>query len=356
MDRKIRSNHYNKPGFETIYWVYQVPSGYKGVLRRFGEIIEVVNAGLVRGLPVVNDIALVPEAPSQINNLECIVRSSDNRQITIKSDTYVVINKPDEFMKRAPDDYLNMLIPRIEQTIQETIAGHYESSELAEKNEEISDKIVKRINASSNCVSWGLMIQSFTYTSSFDQADILRGVAFKQRKADLLDTRANGKVNIARTEIEGKVNLIATRYGVQAEVFAIREEGMAIADVGKYKGMAELDVLQRKLEVYAGYTEKVLGILARVRTGLNDTDGELFFAYLLAPLGRMLGGEFQSAGEPDKDITSAMVSRIRSRLQGEGIGRYLDGSSREGVSPYATLIAKVLPEVVDGLGGILRKK
>ena len=331
--------HQNKPRFEMIFGVYVIAPGYAGVKRRFGKITEAIAPSYTFGIPFVHDIAAIPQTPGIINELEHLVRSSDNREIQLVSDTTIIIHDPIAFMRRSPEDYLDKLIPNVQQSVQQNFSG-YVAREFLEKNEELSEKVKLQLNEALTILNWGMVCTLFRYIANTDAADLLQGDAQKLRGAELSDATARRKIAVVEADAEAQVGFIVRRYEINAEVYRLRNEGFALADVQQEVGLAEMAVLQKRLDIYAGYIGNLIDKIGAAREKLTPNDAEILIAYTFAPLESMLSGT-ESSGSSGQ-VKKAIVDRITQRLEGQGKGRYIEGTSAAGVNPNVSLAGNIL--------------
>src|SRR3989338_1708363 len=326
----------NRPGFEMIIGMYDVKPGFYGVKRHFGNIVGAVPPGYVFGIPFIDEIALVPQIPGILSGLEQKVRSSDNRSVDIVSDTTLAITKPATFMRKSPDDYLEKLTPSVQQAVQETIGSRYTARDVVEKNEAVGAAIKDQLTTALNLLGWGIGVQLFRYISTTDPADLISGDAQKLRVAELADAVARREVAVVDADAAAQVDFIARKYDIEAQVLALRQEGQALAEVQKATGLAEADVLERRLDVNHGYAEKVVATIHSARAGLQQQDAELLVLQLLAPLQSMAGAQGTAAFD---SVRQALISKTTQRLQGQGVSGYIDAVAQSGVNPNVAIVA-----------------
>jgi len=339
-------NMTNRPDFEIIFGMYDVKPGFYGVKRHFGKIVEVVRPGYVFGIPFIDEIALVPEIPGILSGLEQKVRSSDDRSVDIVSDTTLAITKPATFMRKSPDDYLEKLAPSIQQAVQETIGSGYTARDVVEKNEAVSTAIKDQLITALNSLGWGIGVKLFRYISTTDPADLINGDAQKLRVAELADAEGRRRVAVVEADAASQVDFIARKYQIEAEVLALRQEGQALAEVQKATGLAETDVLERRLGVYHSYAERVVTTISSARASLQPQDAELLVLQLLAPLQSMAGAQGTAALD---SVRQAVISKTTQRLQGQAVSGYITAVSQSGVNPNAAMVARVVPEVLSAI-------
>ena len=333
-----------------IFGIYVVPPGYKGVKRHFGKLVGVVDPGYTSGLPFIDDLALVPEIPGVLSDLEQEVRSCDNRKVRIISDTTVIISEPIPFMRKAPDNYLEALVPKIHHSVQQSIGASYTAKEAVEKNDGISVAVKSQLEQALLQLGWGLSVKLFRYTATTDPADLITGDAAKLRLAELADAKGKREVAIVEADAAAQVQYITRKYNIDIEVYALRQEGESLAKVQEQVGLAEATVLERKLDVFASYVEKVMTTISSARKKLEPADAEIVIAYALSPIEKMLTpGKTEEAASSSAmgEIRDALLGRIQRRLEGQAEGRYLKGISADSsVNPNLALAAKVVPEII----------
>lgn len=334
-----------KPRFEFIYGLYIIPPGYKGVVRRLGKIVDVVDPGRRWGVPFIHDIALVPETPGIISGLEQEVRSSDKRKVTVVSDTTITIDDPIHFIKKAPEQYLGEMVPKIQHAVQQTIGGRYTAKEVVEENDGLADLVKQQLNTALNALEWGLLVKLFRYTASTDPADIISGAAVKLRQAELADAAARRNVSLVEADTRARVDYIQKRYKIDADVYALRQEGETIAHLQRQVGSAQIDVLTQRLTAWGGYITTIVDTISGVRDKLEKDDAELMIAFLLAPLGKMLG-EGVDAASGVEDIRGSLIERLNLRIKGQGLRGYTEEIAATGVNPNVALAAEIIPRVV----------
>lgn len=225
---------------------YTVDEGERGVVTRYGKIVNVSSPGLGFKMPLLDSVRKisVQDHVEQYPNLEAYSRDQQPATMTI-SVSYRLLSDEVENIYRVYSDQRGVLDRLVTRKVMEeakTVFGQFNAEsairERARLNAEIREAIQSAVEGP--VIILGVQIEDISFSKAYEKSveeRMLAEVAVQREKqnlerekvqADIVRTTASGEADRVRLAAQAEADSIRMKGNAEAE--AIREQGKALKD------------------------------------------------------------------------------------------------------------------------------
>lgn len=253
---------------------YVVDPGRVGVVKRFGQIIDVQGDGLHFKIPFVDDVAEVPSA-LQVVSVDAAAVSRDIQQVTTTVNVQYSI--PVSAMK---DVYINyrgdikslnnaVVVPGTE-TVAKTVTARFTAEDLVSQRPKVAmqlkEELANHLRGNAGLVVAKADITNFTFSEAFTKA-IEDKVVAEQAVLTEKQNQEKKKVEAQQTVAQAEADAQAIKLRADAEAYAIQKQNQYATEMNVRMREAEAKI--KTAEALKDWRPTTIG-----GTPLIQTDGK----------------------------------------------------------------------------------